>query len=75
MSIFECTSTVRENIHYKSWMDGTWKVESTTTDVYAPCGPLLFGGNATFNRAKIEIGTSLNYKARFIPGDGTSSST
>lgn len=55
------------DVFYPGWMDGTWKVESTTTDVCAPCGPLLFGGNATYNRARNEIGTTLVYKARFIP--------
>jgi hypothetical protein len=42
-----------------------------TKDVQAPCGIALFGGNATFTKAKNEIGTSLDYSSRFIRSAAT----
>ncbi|CAB9516923.1 expressed unknown protein [Seminavis robusta] len=54
------------DIIYPSWFQGTWQISSRTTDVQAPCGAALFGGNATLERAKNEIGTTLQYDARFI---------
>lgn len=52
----------------KSYFSGVWEVESKTADVLAPCGIALFGGNNTFTKAQNEIGTTLYYKSRFIPG-------
>ena len=53
-------------LSYFRWLGGSWKVTSVTTDVQAPCGTMLFGGNATFANARKEIGTSLDYESRFI---------
>jgi hypothetical protein len=55
------------DIVYPSFFGGTWQVSSTTTKVLAPCGMALFGGNATYQRAVQEVGTSLNYQSRFLP--------
>jgi hypothetical protein len=33
----------------------------------APCGLVLFGGNATYQKALNEIGTTLEYTSRFVP--------
>lgn len=54
------------DVFYPNWFGGTWTVKSTTTDVQAPCGTMLFGGNATFAKARQEIGTFLEYESRFI---------
>lgn len=54
------------DIFYPSYFNGKWNVFSTTTEVQAPCGVLLFGGNNTYARAQSEVNTSLSYKARFI---------
>jgi hypothetical protein len=55
-------------VHF-SWLTGTWKVVSVTTDVQAPCGMAMFGGNATFRMAREEIGPAhaLVYESRFLP--------
>lgn len=58
------------DVFYPEWFAGTWNVKSLTTDVQAPCGVMLFGGNATYDRARKEIGTFLNYESRFI-SDGS----
>jgi hypothetical protein len=50
-------------------------VTSTTANVSAPCGVALFGGNATYQRAQNEVGTSLTYRARFVPSSKSSSSS
>ena len=50
----------------RSWLAGNWKVRSTTKDVQAPCGIALFGGNTTFNNARYDIGSVLNYESRFV---------
>ena len=55
-----------QDIYYPSWFAGTWKVASTTTDVQAPVGVALFGGNRTFGSAQREVGTTLQYESRFI---------
>lgn len=60
------------DIYYPSYFNGVWNVDSKTTEIKAPCGILLFGGNNTYARAQSEISTSLRYKARFI-AEGTSS--
>ncbi len=54
------------DIYYPDYFSGLWSVESRTSDVAAPCGIALFGGNQTYARALGEINTSLNYNARFI---------
>jgi hypothetical protein len=54
------------DVFYPNWFGGTWDVESTTSDVQSPCGPILFGGNATYVKAREEIGKSLQYQSRFI---------
>ena len=56
----------RGDVFYPDWFAGTWKVKSVTTDVQAPCGVTLFGGNTTYDKARTEIGTSLDYESRFI---------
>ena len=53
-----------------SWLEGSWNVTSVTTDVQAPCGVLLFGGNSTYDNAQKEIGTALHYPCRFLSIDG-----
>lgn len=57
------------DIFYPSWFQGTWLVSSKTIGIQAPCGIPLFGGNATFERAQRDIGTTLTYEARFVVGD------
>ena len=52
-----------------SWFSGYWKISSETKDVQAPCGVGLFGGNATFNNARHDIGNVLNYGCRFLNAD------
>ena len=42
-------------------------MRSTTEDVQAPCGVPLFGGNATFDKAREDIGNVLEYDCRFLP--------
>jgi hypothetical protein len=54
-----------------SYFSGVWDVDSKTSDIIAPCGIQLFGGNNTYTRAQNEIGTSLTYKSRFIPTTAT----
>lgn len=56
------------DIFYPSYFAGVWNVTSEMTDVYAPCGLALFGGNTTFENAKLEIGPekALKYRARFL---------
>jgi len=54
------------DIFYPSYFNGVWNVDSKTTEIQAPCGIVLFGGNNTYARAQSEINTSLHYKARFI---------
>jgi hypothetical protein len=39
-------------------------------DVQAPCGVGLFGGNATYQDAKSDVGNILKYESRFI-NDGS----
>ena len=58
------------DIVYPDWFQGGWDVLSVTTDVQAPCGQQLFGGNYTFANAKKEIGVdgALQYRARFVDG-------
>lgn len=60
------------DIYYPDYFQGVWNVVSTTKDVQAPCGILLFGGNNTFSRAQEEINTCLSYKARFVPSSSSS---
>ena len=55
------------DIYYPEYFNGLWNVLSTTTEVKAPCGIQLFGGNNTYARAQKEVNTSLRYKARFVP--------
>eukprot|EP00534_Pseudo-nitzschia_fraudulenta_P006545 CAMPEP_0201187074 /NCGR_PEP_ID=MMETSP0851-20130426/132781_1 /ASSEMBLY_ACC=CAM_ASM_000631 /TAXON_ID=183588 /ORGANISM="Pseudo-nitzschia fraudulenta, Strain WWA7" /LENGTH=328 /DNA_ID=CAMNT_0047472495 /DNA_START=37 /DNA_END=1023 /DNA_ORIENTATION=- len=57
------------DIFYPSWFAGNWKISSETKDVQAPCGVGLFGGNATFNNAREDIGNVLKYDCRFLPTD------
>ena len=57
-----------QDIFYPGYFKGVWDVKSVTTEVEAPCGKLLFGGNVTYDAAMNEIGLdgALNYRARFI---------
>jgi hypothetical protein len=55
------------DIYYPEYFNGVWNVFSTTTEVKAPCGIQLFGGNNTYARAENEVNTSLRYKCRFVP--------
>ena len=55
------------DIYYPDYFNGLWNVFSTTTEVKAPCGVQLFGGNNTYARAQNEVNTSLRYKCRFVP--------
>ena len=60
------------DVYYPSWLSGTWKVASICTEVVAPCGITLFGGNSTYQAALKEVGSTLSYESRFIPlGDTT----
>jgi hypothetical protein len=54
------------DVFYPAWFSGTWSVDSVCTEVQAPCGVVLFGGNRTYDKAQKEIGTSLLYESRFV---------
>jgi hypothetical protein len=54
------------DVFYPAWFAGTWSVDSVCTEVQAPCGVVLFGGNRTYDKAQKEIGTSLLYESRFV---------
>lgn len=54
------------DVFYPAWFAGTWSVDSVCTEVQAPCGVALFGGNRTYAAAKKDIGTSLLYESRFV---------
>jgi hypothetical protein len=54
------------DVFYPAWFAGTWSVDSVCTEVQAPCGVVLFGGNRTFDKAQKDIGTSLLYESRFV---------
>lgn len=54
------------DVLYPDWFRGTWKVASQTTDVLAPCGVALFGGNTTYARARQDISNILRYESRFL---------
>lgn len=60
-----------------SWLTGTWKVVSVTTDVQAPCGVTFFGGNETYRLARQEMGPehALVYESRFLPTDSSPASS
>lgn len=55
------------DILYPRWFAGTWTVASTSREVLAPCGVALFGGNATYQAALQDVGTTLYYESRFLP--------
>jgi len=61
-----------KDIFYPSYFNGVWKSVSITTEIQAPCGVMLFGGNNTYTRAQLEIGpqNGLNYNCRFIKDQG-----
>jgi len=65
------------DVYYPEYFSGVWKVTSICTDVKAPCGTILFGGNNTYQSALGTIGleNALQYKARFIPSSSSSSSS
>lgn len=63
------------DIFYPEYFNGVWTVSSQTTSVEAPCGLALFGGNTTFTNAQKEVGTSLLYRARFVPSSSSSTNT
>jgi hypothetical protein len=54
------------DVFYPAWFAGTWSVDSVCTEVQAPCGVALFGGNRTYASAQKDIGTSLLYESRFV---------
>eukprot|EP00559_Dactyliosolen_fragilissimus_P002881 CAMPEP_0184858738 /NCGR_PEP_ID=MMETSP0580-20130426/3810_1 /TAXON_ID=1118495 /ORGANISM="Dactyliosolen fragilissimus" /LENGTH=402 /DNA_ID=CAMNT_0027355041 /DNA_START=34 /DNA_END=1242 /DNA_ORIENTATION=+ len=62
------------DISYPRYFSGVWNVVSVTSSVEAPCGEVLFGGNATFARAQREVGSqgALTYRARFVSDEGGS---
>ena len=54
-------------MYYPSWFEGEWSTVSAATDVLAPAGVPLFGGNASFARAKAEIAAPpLSYRSRWV---------
>ena len=57
------------DVFYPKYFSGVWQAKSVATNVEAPCGVQLFGGNNTFAAALNEIGTekALVYRARFVP--------
>lgn len=60
------------DVFYPSWFGGSWKVTSVGTQVLAPCGITLFGGNTTYQAALKEVGSTLSYESRFVSvGDDT----
>ena len=65
--VFKCTNF--SHFNDSSWFAGTWSVVSECTDVLAPCGIELFGGNRSYEAALAERGRSkaLKYQSRFIP--------
>lgn len=56
---------------YCSYFSGVWEASSVGTNVEAPCGIQLFGGNNTFAAAQKETGkeNALVYRARFVPNE------
>ena len=54
-------------MYYPAWFEGEWSTVSAATDVLAPAGVPLFGGNASFARAKAEIeAPPLSYRSRWV---------
>lgn len=44
---------------------GKWNVSSRFTDLVAPLGVAVFGGNASFEKAQRELKSSLSYAVKF----------
>jgi hypothetical protein len=64
-------ATLREpDLFFPPSFAGAWAVTSTLSAVSAPCGVPLFGGNATYERAREELGnpakSALRYRTRFL---------
>lgn len=59
------------DVFYPSWFAGSWNVYSECTDVLAPCGLALFGGNRTYEATRNDIGpqAALRYESRFLPNN------
>jgi len=73
------SSPVKLNHHffyYFRYFAGVWNVSSVATEVYAPCGVALFGGNTTYQAAKKEIGieNALKYRSRFLADQSSAKS-
>ena len=60
------------DVYYPPWFAGLWSAVSVCTDVQAPCGPTLFGGESALTVAKGEVGPdgALRYRSRFVRGGG-----
>lgn len=54
------------DIYYPVWFEGDWSAQSTAVDVVAPCGVALFGGQNALDRARRDIGSTLDYDVRFF---------
>lgn len=64
------------DVYYPDYFTGVWQVKSYATSIQAPCGIVLFGGNATYTKAMEEINAPpLMYKARFIQTTTTTTTT
>lgn len=60
------------DIYYPKWFEGKWNCNSTCVDIAAPLGNLSFGGSRAYERALLELNTSLIYNAKFRQeGQGT----
>ena len=64
------TKLAAADIFYPQWMNGLWKVESTTRFVEAPLGEELFGRGGALQEARKDIGQPLSYQARFRTAPG-----
>jgi hypothetical protein len=60
------------DVFYPRWFAGVWEVTSECTDIQAPCGTALFGGNKTYQTARADLGKILRYQSRFVSAENNS---
>ena len=54
------------DVVYPSWFEGVWDSASTTRNVYCPIGIDLFGGESMWQKAQKDVGSTINYKSKFM---------
>ena len=54
------------DVVYPSWFEGVWDSASTTRNVYGPIGIDLFGGESMWQKAQKDVGSTINYKSKFM---------